>query len=78
VGVQGQIIYEPILLAEVDGEVYLEVHKDIYGRLTVEPMQVLRALAADAAVADRIDWIVADAVLEARHGVARVVTLRSD
>lgn len=78
VGVQGQIIYEPILLAEVHGQVYLEIHKDIYGRLNTEPMQVLRVLAADAALADRIDWIVADAVLAARQGVARVVTLRSD
>jgi L,D-transpeptidase ErfK/SrfK len=78
VGVQGQIIYEPILLAEVHGQVYLEVHKDIYARLRVEPMQVLRALAADAALAERIDWTVADAVLAARQGVARVVTLRSD
>ena len=78
VGVAGRIIYEPILLAEVDGEVYLEVHKDIYGRLNVEPMQALRTLAADAALADRIDWRVADAVVAARQGVARVVTLRSD
>jgi len=78
VGAAGRIIYEPILLAEVHGEVYLEVHKDIYGRLTVEPMQVLRTLAADAALADRIDWAVADAVVAARQGVARVVTLRSD
>ena len=78
VGVQGRIIYEPILLAEVHGQVYLEIHKDIYGRLNVEPMQVLRTLAADAALADRIDWAVADAVVAARQGVARVVTLRSD
>jgi hypothetical protein len=62
----------------VDGEVYLEVHNDIYGRLNIEPIQVLRVLAADAALADRIDWIVADAVLAARQGVVRVVTLRSD
>lgn len=78
VGVQGRLIYEPILLTEVDGEVYLEVHNDIYGRLNIEPIQVLRVLAADAALADRIDWIVADAVLAARQGVVRVVTLRSD
>ncbi len=74
VGVQGQIIYEPILLAEIHGEVYLEVHKDVYGRLNVEPMQMLHRLAVDAALADRIDWTVADAVLGARQGVARVVT----
>lgn len=77
VGVQGQIIYEPILLAEVDDEVYLEVHKDIYGRLTVEPMQMLHRLAVVAALVERIDWTVADAVLAARQGVARVVTLSS-
>ena len=74
VGIPGRLIYEPILLAEVDGEVYLEVHKDIYGRLNVEPMQVLRTLAANAALADRIDWSVADAVVAGHQGVARVVT----
>ena len=78
VGIQGRIIDQPILLSEVDGEVYVEVHQDIYSRLNVAPMRVLRTLAADAALADRIDWIVADAVLEARQGVARIVTLRSD
>jgi len=78
VGARGRIIYEPVLLAEVDGEVYLEVHKDIYGRLTVEPMQMLHRLAVVAALVERIDWTVADAVLAARQGVARVVTLRSD
>ncbi len=77
-GTPGQIIYEPILLAEVDGEVYLEVHKDIYGRLTVEPSQMLHGLAVGAALAGRIDWMAADAVLAARQGVARVVTLRSN
>jgi len=78
VGVQGRLIYEPILLVEVDGEVYVEVHKDIYGRLNVAPMQVLRTLAADAALADRIDWTAVDAVVAAHQGVARVVTLRSE
>jgi L,D-transpeptidase ErfK/SrfK len=78
VGAAGRIIYEPILLAEVDGEVYLEVHKDIYSRLTVEPVEMLHRLAIDAALVERIDWTVADAVLAARQGVARVVTPRSD
>jgi L,D-transpeptidase ErfK/SrfK len=75
VGVQGQIVYEPILLAEVHGQVYLEVHNDIYGRLNNEPIQVLRALAADAALADRIDWTMATAVIAAHEGVARAVTM---
>ena len=78
VGAAGQILYEPILLAEVHGEVYLEVHKDIYGRLTVEPVEMLHRLAVVAALVERIDWTVADAVLAARQGIARVVTLRSD
>ena len=78
VGAQGRIIYEPILLAEVHGQVYLEIHKDIYGRLNIEPMQVLRTLAADAALADRIDWTMATAVIATHEGVARAVTVSLD
>ena len=78
VGTPGRIIYEPILLAEVRGEVYLEVHTDIYGRLNAEPIQVVHALAAGAALTDRIDWPTATAVVAAHEGVARTVTISSD
>jgi hypothetical protein len=42
--------------------------------LNIEPTQILRTLAADAALADRIDWTRATAVIAAHEGVVRAVT----
>jgi hypothetical protein len=62
------------MLAAGEGEVYLEAHRDAYGRVAGDPRVAARALAAAAGLAARIDWRAADAVLAARHGVARRVT----
>jgi L,D-transpeptidase ErfK/SrfK len=74
VGTAGRFIYQPIMLAADEGEVYLEAHRDAYGRVAGDPRVAARALAAAAGLAARIDWRAADAVLAARHGVARRVT----
>lgn len=74
VGTAGRIVYEPVLLAAAGDAVFLEVHRDVYGRLAGGTRQRARALAAASGLADRIDWTIADAVIEARHGIARDVT----
>jgi L,D-transpeptidase ErfK/SrfK len=74
-GTPVRIIYEPVLLAVVDGEVFLEVHPDVYGRAD-EARRVARALAAGAGVSARVDWMLADEVLVARQGIASPVTIR--
>jgi len=71
VGSLGRIIYQPTLLTVQDGIVYLEVHRDAYGR----GGPTARALAEAAGVADRVDWTRADAVIAAHEGIARDVTL---
>jgi L,D-transpeptidase ErfK/SrfK len=73
VGSPVHVVYEPVLLAETEDGVYLEVHRDIYGRLTDRPERVARALARAAGIAERVNWTLADAVVAARHGVARRV-----
>ena len=50
----------------------LEVHPDVYRR-AANPRVVARNLAADAGVSDRVDWTVAERVIRARHGSARLV-----
>ena len=75
-GTAGRIIYRPILLASVDGEIYLEAHRDIYGQLSVSPLDEARALARHAGLAGRIDWEVAGHVVAEREGVARRVTAK--
>ena len=72
----GMVVYEPVLLAVQGSEVFVEAHRDVYGG---EPdgRATVQRLADAAGVADRIDWAAVDAVLAARHGVARVVTRKN-
>jgi L,D-transpeptidase ErfK/SrfK len=73
VGTAGAVIYEPILLAVGDGDIFLEVHADVYRRLETPPRDIVRALARTAGVSDLVDWKRAEAVIDARHGIARPV-----
>jgi L,D-transpeptidase ErfK/SrfK len=69
VGMRGRIIYEPLLLAVVDERVFVEVHRDAYGRVA-PTFARLRAMAAQDGLTERIDWVLADAALTLREGVA--------
>lgn len=73
-GMRGQIVYEPILLAELDGRIYLEVHGDIYDKGGVD-FEMLNQIARARGLAGRIDWSQAYEVLTSFEGVARDVTL---
>lgn len=74
VGAPGRTVYEPVLLT-ADGEsIFLEVHRDVYGRLAVAPGELARQLANARGLTDLIDWSIADTVLAARHGIARDVS----
>ena len=73
-GATGNIIYAPILIAEFEGEIFLEVHQDIYNKGGVS-MYALEQLVSEAKLGDRIDWSLAVAALEQHDGVARDVTL---
>lgn len=75
-GTAGSIVYQPILLGEDGGEIWLEVHPDIYRQGRGAPLAQARALAASLGLDGRIDWSVAGRVVAARDGIARVVTLR--
>jgi L,D-transpeptidase ErfK/SrfK len=72
-GMRGRTIYEPVLLASVDGEIYLEAHPDVYRRGGDTEADV-RARAAAFGVEGDIDWERAADVLQKRHGIARVVS----
>ena len=77
VGTPGQIIYQPVLLTTLGGDVYLEVHRDVYRRSAAGPREMARTLAAAADLSDRIDWTAANAVAAAVDGIARKVTALS-
>jgi L,D-transpeptidase ErfK/SrfK len=74
VGTRGRIVYEPVLIGVRGDEIYLEVHRDVYRRMSVSAVQRARELAARLALADRIDWTVADSEIERQSGVARRVS----
>ena len=86
VGMIGEIIYEPILLARLrDGRIFLEVNKDIYKRAP-DPRVVLRDIVDSHKLRSVIDWGEAEVVLRRRDGIAheigvhgaRPVILRDD
>lgn len=73
VGAKGEILYQPLLLAVVDGRVYLESHRDVYGRFA-KPLDLLRASAEHFQLTEVIDWHLAAAVIRESAGIARDVT----
>jgi L,D-transpeptidase ErfK/SrfK len=72
IGDVGEIVYEPILLASVNGDVLLESHRDIYARIP-DANRLLRELAANAGLSELIDWPRAEAVLAAQAGIVRSI-----
>lgn len=74
VGTPGQFIYEPVLLAARGGEVFLEVHRDVYRLGPPDALEYVRERAAALGVSDLVDWLRAADVVAAHDGVARVVT----
>ena len=76
VGTSGVTLYEPILIVEQGGEIYLEAHPDVYRRLAAPPKALARNIALALGITDRIDWTSADAVVDRRQGIARAVTAR--
>lgn len=74
IGTPGRIIYEPVLMAVRGDEVYLEVHRDVYRRMSISAAQRARELATRLALADRIDWTIANSEIERQAGIARRVS----
>lgn len=74
VGTRGRIVYEPMLMAASGGDTFLEVHRDVYRRVTTTASGYVRELAGRLGLNDQIDWMVADREVEGRAGVARRIS----
>jgi L,D-transpeptidase ErfK/SrfK len=73
-GYPGQFIYQPVKVTELDGRVYLEVHRDIY--LRVDDLEAhARAEIARAGLTSRVDSAAVSAAVEAQNGMPLDVTL---
>ena len=70
---RGRIIYEPILLAEDEGEIFLEVHPDGY-RKVPDMLARVKELVQFRDVGDTIDWALVENGLRKRDGIARNVS----
>ncbi len=75
IGTRGRIVYEPVLLTSHGGDVYLEVHQDVYRRATMSALQQTHELAVRLGLAHRIDWTLAADEIERRAGIARRISL---
>lgn len=73
VGAPGEIIYEPVLLAVVNGRVYVESHRDVYGRFS-KPLERLRVSAEQLHLINALDWSLAAAAIRENAGIAHDVT----
>jgi L,D-transpeptidase ErfK/SrfK len=71
----GEIIYKPVKIAVSDeGRIFLEVHKDIYGK--VKDLNVeARGLIEKAGIADKVNWHKVDIILKEKSGIAEDITL---
>jgi L,D-transpeptidase ErfK/SrfK len=75
IGTRGVIVYQPIIMAVLDGHVWLEAHRDVY-RLAPDRFQYVRAVADQFGLSDSMDWVAVDRVLNALAGRAEDVTKR--
>ncbi|NWG86575.1 MAG: L,D-transpeptidase family protein [Hydrogenophilaceae bacterium] len=77
IGEPVDIVYRPVLLAQLpDGAVYLEVHRDIYGR-GIDLWQAFRQAAEQAGLLDRLDRTLASQAMTNGEGIAKRVGPRS-
>ncbi len=75
IGTPGEIIYYPLLLAQLpDGRVFAEVHPDIYRR-GVSPEQAFAQLISERGLTQAVDPGKLAAAIGARDGIARDVTM---
>jgi len=73
VGTKGALLYEPVLVAVVGEDVFVEAHRDVYGRGPADALEFVRDRAYELGIVERIDWDRAATVIRERAGIARSV-----
>ncbi|MGE5237695.1 MAG: L,D-transpeptidase family protein [Chloroflexota bacterium] len=74
-GTPGEIIYMPVKVAvSPEGRAYLEVHKDIYGKVKNLDDEV-RRLVKQHSMSDKVDWSKIELIIRKQRGTAEDVTL---
>jgi len=70
----GEIIYEPVKVGISGGKVFLEVHRDIYGKVKDLGGRA-KHLIEERGVSDRVDWNRIERVVKEKSGIVEDVTL---
>ena len=70
----GIVLYQPVLVAAVGDSVFVEAHRDVYGRGPADALEFVRARTRELGVFDRVDWALATLVIRERAGIARLVS----
>lgn len=73
-GMAVDIVYNPVLIADIDGHVYVEINPDVYNRAP-PTLDAVRRIAAENKLGDRIDWPRVQKLVLQPDGLARDVTL---
>ena len=76
-GMRGVLKYQPVVMAEIDGRIWIEAHPDPYG-LARDAGSRLRHEADRTAIGHRVDWQKVGAALRLREGRAEDVTRVSE
>lgn len=74
----GEIIYQPVKLAVTkQGRVFLEVHRDVYGK-NAGLQNIAKQLIEKHNISDRVDWDKVDLVVRRRAGLAEEISRLPD
>lgn len=74
VGMTGDIVYQPVVVAVIDGRIWIEAHPDVYRRAP-DAAATARAALEREGLGASVDWAQVDLVLQQRRGLAVDVTI---
>jgi L,D-transpeptidase ErfK/SrfK len=76
VNTPGEIIYQPVKLAITEeGRVFLEVHRDVYGKSSSGLAREARRLIEKQKLSERVDWRKVESIVRNTAGIAEDITL---
>jgi lipoprotein-anchoring transpeptidase ErfK/SrfK len=76
VNTPGEIIYKPVKLAVTDeGRVFLEVHRDVYGKSSSGLATEARHLIEKQNLSKRVDWQKVESIVRHTSGIAEDISL---
>ena len=76
VNTPGEIIYKPVKLAITEeGRVFLEVHRDVYGKSNSGLATEARRLIEKQKLSERVDWLKVESIVRHTAGTAEDISL---